>query len=174
MVKQAPDVNESVEKNIEKNIEKIYDKLELWLSDVTSHELTNVIEVVEQTKKYALAAEALSEEKVSQFIQNFRYDLKEFYQLNQKQAQHSLYLGLINETFWQNLAKVTDQSQVEWAELCDDFEHQGDYRCGDIIGFGELKCNNCQQTMAISHLTTVSECLHCGGSEFTRLAYKDE
>ncbi|WP_440875496.1 zinc ribbon-containing protein [Thalassotalea sp. PLHSN55] len=154
-------------------IENIYGKLSEWLSDVQAHELTSVVELVEKTKQYAKAAEALPEEKVKQFIDNFNYDLNQFYQLNQQQAEHSLYLGVLNETFWQLLAKMTDKSQVEWAELSEDFAHKGHYQCGDIIGFGDLKCDQCEQSVAISHLTTVSECIHCGGTAFTRLPYTD-
>lgn len=152
-------------------IENIYLRMSDWLDDVQRHELTQIVDVVEKTKQYALAAEALPEEKIKQFVDNFTYDLNQFYLLNQQQALHSLYLGVMNETFWQLLAKMTDQAQVEWAELPDDFDHDGQYSTGDVIGFGELKCNHCDARISISHLSEVGQCLECGQGEFTRLPY---
>ncbi len=152
-------------------IEKLYEKMASWLDDVKQHEFVNIVELIEKAKQVAVAAESLPEEKVTQFVQNLTYDLKEFYQLNQNQASHSIYLGILNETLWRALAKVTDQSQVEWAELCEDFDHDGEYNCGDVIGFGELECKNCHKTLSISHVSVVSECMHCQGTQFTRMPY---
>lgn len=150
--------------------ERIYQQASHWLTDVKEHELVNIIELVEQSKQFALAAEAIPQQQVSQFIENLRYDLKEFYQLNKEDADHSLYLGLMTETFWQSLANITDQSQVEWAELTDDFEHDGIYQEGDMIGFGVIACQECKQTLTITHLTQISSCIHCGHSTFKRQA----
>lgn len=152
--------------------EKAYENIANWLADIKEHELTSIIEVVEQAKQYLLAAEALPEQKVSQFAENLRFDLKEFYQLNQKQANESVYLGLMNETFWRALAKVTDQSQVEWAELCEDFEHDGIYQKGDFIGFGELECLSCHHRVAITHFTEIGECFQCKNDKFERHSYQ--
>ena len=148
-------------------IERIYGKLSSWFTDVKAHEITRIVEVVETAKGILMAVESLPEERVRQFIDNFRYDLQDFYQQNQSQAQHSVYLGLLNEEFWDTLAKMTDRSQVEWTELCDDLEHHGVYRSGDFIGFGILECQQCHEKMTISHLSEVSDC-SCGGTSFVR------
>ena len=154
--------------NTASNQENLYSKLLHWLDDVNAHEMTDFVEFIEHAKAYFNAAEALPEAKVKQFIDNFTYDLNEFYRQNQSDAKHSVYLGLLNETLWLNLARMTDKSQVEWAELSDDFQHQGTYQTGDVIGFGELACKKCQQTITIYHLSEVSDCANCGGSEFFR------
>ena len=125
---------------------------------------------VEKAKSYLAAAENIPEEKVKQFIENFRYDLKEFHQQYNAQLQHSVYLGLLNERFWSTLVNVTDKSQVEWAELSDDFKHHGQYESGDTIGFGELECIECHQSIMIHHLSEVYDCLNCGGHKFIRKA----
>ncbi len=150
------------------NFNDFYHRLATWLSDVKKHELTHVVELVEQAKVVLKAAESIPEEKVKQFVDNFKYDLHEFYQQNQEEAKHSIYLGLLNESFWALLVKITDKSQVEWAELCEDFEHKGDYQKGDAIGFGLLECKKCHKNLLISHLSTVHECLHCGHEHFIR------
>lgn len=145
-----------------------YDRLSQWLVDVKRHEITQVVELVEQAKVILMAAEAIPEEKIKQFIDNFQYDLHEFYQQNQEQAKHSVYLGLMSESFWAVMAKITDKSQVEWAELCEDFAHKGNYQTGDLIGFGILECQACHKTLIINHLSEVMDCLHCGHQHFVR------
>ena len=76
---------------------------------------------------------------------------------------------MLNETFWSNLAQLTDKSQVEWAGLVADFEHDGIYKAGDVIGFGELVCQQCDEKIHIMHVSEVGVCAKCGGDSFTRL-----
>ncbi|GAA5138819.1 zinc ribbon-containing protein [Thalassotalea piscium] len=145
-----------------------YHKLSMWLTDVKKHEVTEIVELVEQAKVILSAAESIPEEKITQFIDNFQYDLHEFYQQNQEQVKNSTFLSLMNESFWALLVQITDKSQVEWAELCQDFKQNGDYQEGDIIGFGKLTCVKCNNTILISHMTKVGKCLHCQHNHFKR------
>ena len=149
-------------------IVELYQNISKWIEETKEHEITQIVDVVEHVKVYLVAAESIPEEKVKQFIDSFIYDLNEFYQHNQAQVKSSLYLGLINESFWQLLASMTDKAQVEWSELKDDFEHDGIYQVGDYIGFGELECQRCHQSLSINHLSQVSECIECGGKYFIR------
>jgi len=148
---------------------EVYQNLNAWLNEVKEIQKPKVIELLAKAKLYAKALEDMSEEKLSQFVDNFRHDLHDFYQQNQSQAQHSIYLGLLNEALWLNLAQLTDKSQVEWAELLDDFDHDGIYHRGDIIGFGELCCEQCQHTLKVFHASELGVCANCGGDSFTRL-----
>lgn len=148
---------------------EVYQELNNWLDEMKSIQKPKITQLVKQAKLYIEAAENMSQEKVNQFTDNLKYDLHDFYQQNQSQAQHSIYLGLLNETLWSNLAQLTDKSQVEWAELMDDFEHDGIYKAGDIIGFGELVCQQCDQQITITHLSEVPACAECGGDSFIRL-----
>ncbi|PKI16825.1 zinc ribbon-containing protein [Colwellia sp. 12G3] len=147
----------------------IYRKLNDWLVEVKVEQKPHIDEFIKQAKLYASAAETMSEEKLQQFIDNLKYDLHDFYQLNRTQAENSVYLGLLNETLWDNLAKLTDKSQVEWAELVDDFNHDGLYKSGDFIGFGELQCEQCDEITTIVHFSQIGECVHCGSTDFIRL-----
>ena len=147
----------------------VYQNLNAWLNEVKEIQKTKITALIKQATLYAKAAEEMSEEKLSQFADNLSYDLHDFYQQNQSQAKHSIYLGLLNETLWANLAKLTDKSQVEWAELVDDFKHDGVYHRGDIIGFGEIACQHCQHTLTLMHASELGVCAQCGGETFTRL-----
>jgi len=146
----------------------LYQNISKWIEDTQAHEITKMVDLVEQAKAYLIAAESIPEREVKQFINSFIFDLNEFYRQNQRQAKNSLYLGLMNESFWQILATMTDKSQVEWSELIDDFEHNGIYCVGDYIGFGELECQKCHQTLSITHLSKVSSCIECDGQQFIR------
>lgn len=148
---------------------EIYRKLNNWLVEVKVEQKPHIDEFIKQAKLYADAAETMSEEKLQQFTDNLKYDLHDFYQLNRQQAENSVYLGLLNETLWDNLAKLTDKSQVEWAELVDDFEHDGVYKSGDFIGFGELQCEQCDEITTIMHFSEISDCANCGAKDFIRL-----
>lgn len=151
-------------------LQDIYKNLARWGEDSKTHELTSVIEFVEQAKTILFAAEQIPERQVKQFVNSLKYDLVDFYQQYQADAKHSVYLTLLNETLWSNLAQMTDKSQVEWAELMDDFEHDGKYCTGDHIGFGELECQACQHRVIYSHASVICDCINCGGDQFTRLS----
>jgi len=151
--------------------QKLYQALVVWAEDVNKHEITNIVENIEQSKLYLQAAEQLPEDKVKQFIDNLRFDLKDFFQQNQAQAKNSLYLALLNESFWKNMQEITDKSQVEWSELDDDFKHNGEYKSGEFIGFGLLECRHCKEKITYSHASDVADCFACGGSTFTRLPF---
>lgn len=151
--------------------QELYQALVTWAEDVNQHEITDIVTKVEQSKLYLQAAEQLPEEKVKQFIDNLRFDLKEFIQQNQAQAKHSLYLGLLNESFWKNMQAITDKSQVEWSELDDDIKHHGIYKTGDFIGFGLLECQHCHEKITYSHASDVIDCFSCGGSSFIRMPF---
>ena len=133
----------------------LYQAVVTWAEDVNQHEITDIVEKVAQSKLYLQAAEQLPEEKVKQFVDNLRFDLKEFIQQNHAQAKHSLYLGLLNESFWQNMQAITDKSQVEWSELDDDFKHHGEYKSGDFIGFG-LMLKNIKKRFLITYLKNLN------------------
>ncbi|WP_286265649.1 zinc ribbon-containing protein [Thalassotalea atypica] len=153
-----------------KGFQEVFVQMSNWLEEVKRHEVTKMVEFVEQAKLYAKAAEALPEERVGQFIENLKFDLSEFYQHWQSDREHSIYLGLMNESWWATLAEMTDKSQVEWAELSDDFAHDGVYKAGDFIGFGELECKQCHQVHLYTHFSEVLECTECGHNQFGRKA----
>lgn len=145
-------------------------QLSTWLEDIKQHEVTRMVEVVEQAKLYAKAAESIPEEKIGQFIDNLTHDLAQFYHQLQADSKHSIYLQLLNESWWSTLAEMTDKSQVEWTELADDFAHDGIYRAGDYIGFGELECQQCHQTYVVTHFSQAYSCPECGHDVFKRNA----
>ncbi|MFT6903124.1 MAG: hypothetical protein ACJAXS_003346 [Colwellia sp.] len=157
-------------KKKQSQIQELYQKLQTWLEDTKDNEIRSAVELLEQAKTILIAAEQIPEQQVKQFIANLKYDLGDFYQQYQADIKHSIYLELLNENLWSSLAQITDKSQVEWAELMDDFQHQDGYHVGDYVGFGQLKCKACQHCVTYSHPNVVTDCITCGGQDFDRLS----
>lgn len=149
--------------------EQVNHHFKTWLESVKQSELLDVNEFLRQTKENLLKAEQASEAMVEQLMVNLQHDFSEFYQQTKTEAKHSVYLALIKERCWQELAELTDKSQVEWAELADDIQHHGEYQQGDVIGFGILQCQKCKQQLHITHLSEVAECAECGHDKFIRI-----
>ena len=157
-------------KKEQSGVQGIYQKLQTWLENTKDNEVRSVIDVVEQAKSFLHAAEQIPEQQVKQFIANLKYDLSDFYQQYQADVKHSVYLDLLNESLWENLAQITDKSQVEWTELMDDFQHQDGYHSGDYVGFGQLQCQACKHCVTYNHADVVTDCIACGSSDFQRLS----
>ena len=151
---------------------EVYQNLSDWLDEVKEIQKPRVDELIKQAKLYAKAAEGMTEDKLNQFTANLKYDLHDFYTQNQTEIKHSIYLNLLNESLWSNLAQLTDKSQVEWSEFYEDIEHEGQYNTGEYIGFGELECKQCHEKSSYSRLSQINNCQHCNGSQFIRNAFK--
>jgi DNA-directed RNA polymerase subunit RPC12/RpoP len=72
------------------------------------------------------------------------------------------------EELWEQLSQITDKTQVEWAELLEDFRHQGVYYQGEYVGMGRYRCSQCQQSIDYTHPAELLCCSHCGGVQFFR------
>tara|TARA_R110000744_G_scaffold33782_9_gene79224 strand:+ start:199 stop:684 length:486 start_codon:yes stop_codon:yes gene_type:complete len=157
-------------KKEQSSVKEVYQKLQTWLEDTKDNEVRSIAGFLEQAKAIVIAAEQIPEQKVKQFIANLKYDLSDFYQQYQADIKHSVYLDILNESLWENLAKITDKSQVEWSELMDDFQHKDGYHVGDYVGFGQLQCQTCLHCVTYSHANVVTDCINCGGKDFNRLS----
>lgn len=68
-----------------------------------------------------------------------RRDLEEFalsYQESRDELQDSVFMRVIKESIWQQLADITDKTQLEWREVFQDLNHHGVYHSGEVVGFG--------------------------------------
>ncbi|KGJ97181.1 zinc ribbon-containing protein [Thalassotalea sp. ND16A] len=159
------------EKN--KEYQSVFDKIYLWLKDAKKSEIQSIQQWVNKADEIITAAEQVSINEYQLSVNSFKQDLLGFYQHNKDDAENSLYLTSISEGMWQHLAKMTDQTQIEWSELVDDFDHDGTYQTGDTIGFGRIQCQGCGRTVDITHASTVVQCPDCGGHEYSRQAFSE-
>ena len=86
-------------------------------------------------------AEDLTRDEVRQVTQAVRRDLEEFarsYQESRDEFTDSVFMRVIKESLWQELADITDKTQLEWREVFKDVSHHGVYHSGEVVGLGNL------------------------------------
>lgn len=152
--------------------QSVFDKVYDWLQQAKKDEVAHIMNWVAKANEYIKAAEDISVNEYQLSVDDFKRDLFGFYSANKQAEPQSLYVKSLKEGMWQHLSHMTDQSQVEWSELVDDFEHDGVYKTGDAIGFGRLECQQCGQSVDILHASTVTSCITCSGNSFIRTPLK--
>lgn len=148
-------------------------KYQQWLHDLTEtleqasqQQLQNMLEVAETFKAYLKAGKELSAYESQLFVETLKRQWTEAKEqaANDAAQQPSMW----TEELWQQLSLITDKTQVEWAELIEDFKHQGVYYQGEYVGMGRYRCSQCQQSIDYTHPTELLCCAHCGGVQFFR------
>ena len=121
----------------------------------------------------------LSEIQIEQLTSAVRRDLHEFarnYTENQQAEKDdgtdSVFMRVIKESLWKELADMTDKTQLEWKEVFKDVNHHGVYHSGEVVGLGNLVCENCQFSLAVYTPEILSKCPKCGHTEFSRHAFE--
>lgn len=126
------------------------------------------------TEKYLNAVSELTSDEIELIREYYRADLQSFarsYQQYQQSFHDSpFYQGLV-DTFWQSLADVTDKTQCAWRELLTDDPHHGQYQAGEWVGLGQLRCQQCHASRAITRPTQLTPCDHCGHTIFIRTSF---
>lgn len=107
-----------------------------------------------------------------QVLQALRRDLGEFarsYEENlSEEFNDSVFMRVIRQSLWKELADITDRSQLEWRDVFEDLNHHGVYHSGEVVGLGKLVCENCHFTREIYTPETLSRCPECGHDKFQR------
>lgn len=62
------------------------------------------------------------------------------YEESLKEESDSVFMRVIKESLWQELADITDKTQLEWREVFRDLNHHGVYHSGEVVGLGNLVC----------------------------------
>ncbi len=73
------------------------------------------------------------------------------YEESLKEESDSVFMRVIKESLWQELADITDKTQLEWREVFQDLNHHGVYHSGEVVGLGNLVCEKCHFHLPISH-----------------------
>ncbi|MDN3652562.1 hypothetical protein QWY77_07260 [Thalassotalea ponticola] len=152
--------------------DSLVERVNDWLGQAAPAEMKSIEQWVEKAEQLLDAAAQVSVTEYQLSIDSFKRDLLGFYHSYQHDAQHSTYLANLQEGMWHHLANLTDQTQIEWAEFVADVEHDGVYKTGDVIGFGQLVCMQCRHVIDICHATEVTDCPKCGHNRFIRQAFE--
>ncbi|MBD8162959.1 zinc ribbon-containing protein [Erwinia persicina] len=117
----------------------------------------------------------LTKNEIDDVSRAVRRDLEEFarsYAENQEELSDSVFMRVIRQSIWKELADITDKSQLEWREVFQDLNHHGVYQSGEVVGLGNLVCEHCQFTRAIYTPEVLTRCPECNHDQFVRQPFE--
>lgn len=131
--------------------------------------------LVEQARARVVQTGELTRTEVDEVIRAVRRDLEEFamsYSESQDDEEDSVFLRVIKESIWQELADITDKTQLEWREVFQDLNHHGVYHSGEVVGLGNLVCERCHFHLAVYTPDVLPLCPKCGHDQFQRRPFE--
>ena len=131
--------------------------------------------LVEQARARVAQTGELTRTEVDELIRAVRRDLEEFamsYSESQDDEEDSVFLRVIKESIWQELADITDKTQLEWREVFQDLNHHGVYHSGEVVGLGNLVCEKCHFHLAVYTPDVLPLCPKCGHDQFQRRPFE--
>lgn len=153
-----------------------YQQLLSTLSQRLEQGERNIDELVEDARQRLLATGELTPVEVDHVTRAVRRDLEEFARSYHEDLaddnDDSVFLRVIKESLWQNLADITDKTQLEWKEVFKDVNHHGVYHSGEVVGLGNLVCERCHHSIAFYTPETLPLCPECGHDQFHRQPFK--
>lgn len=131
--------------------------------------------LVEQARARVSQTGELTRTEVDELTRAVRRDLEEFaisYGESQDELKDSVFMRVIKESIWQELADITDKTQLEWREVFQDLNHHGVYHSGEVVGLGNLVCEKCHFHLAVYSPDVLPLCPKCGHDQFQRKAFE--
>lgn len=135
-------------------VAQYYRELVASLSERLKNGERDIDELVASAERRLNEAEDLTRDEVRQVTQAVRRDLEEFarsYQESRDEFTDSVFMRVIKESLWQELADITDKTQLEWREVFKDVSHHGVYHSGEVVGLGNLVCEQCHYHFGVLH-----------------------
>ncbi|MFJ5481941.1 zinc ribbon-containing protein [Pectobacterium actinidiae] len=131
--------------------------------------------LVLSARKTLQESSELTQKEIEQVIQAVQRDLEEFarsYNESQDEFTDSVFMRVIKESLWQELADITDKTQLEWREIFKDVNHHGVYHSGEVVGLGNLVCENCHYHIAFYTPEVLPLCPKCSHDLFHRQPFQ--
>ncbi|MEI7367526.1 zinc ribbon-containing protein [Pectobacterium sp. 1950-15] len=131
--------------------------------------------LVQSARKTLQERSELTQKEIEQVIQAVQRDLEEFgrsYSESQNEFTDSVFMRVIKESLWQELADITDKTQLEWREIFKDVNHHGVYHSGEVVGLGNLVCENCHHHIAFYTPEVLPLCPKCSHDLFHRQPFQ--
>lgn len=156
-------------------VAQYYRELVASLTERLKNGERDIDELVAGAEKRLNEAGELTRGEVEQVIQAVRRDLEEFarsYQESKGEFTDSVFIRVIKESLWQELADITDKTQLEWREVFKDVSHHGVYHSGEVVGLGNLVCEQCHHHLAFYTPEVLPLCPKCGHDQFQRRPFE--
>ncbi|PKF51835.1 zinc ribbon-containing protein [Enterovibrio nigricans] len=145
------------------------------IRDALKHSPEELQRWVELSERYFTAASDMTKDELALIEAYFKRDVQEFgaryNESESEKADSDLFKSLIANTLWEQLAEITDKTQLEWREVLQDIQHHGVYSAGEVVGLGILICEKCGNQTEHTHVDVLRPCLKCGNKQFSRKAF---
>lgn len=156
-------------------VAQYYRELVASLSERLRNGERDIDALVEQARQQVLQAGELTRTEVDELTRAVRRDLEEFavsYEESLDEESDSVFMRVIKESLWQELADITDKTQLEWREVFQDLSHHGVYHSGEVVGLGNLVCEKCHFHLAVYTPDVLPLCPKCGHDQFQRRPFE--
>ncbi|EOY5094282.1 TPA: zinc ribbon-containing protein [Citrobacter amalonaticus] len=156
-------------------VAQYYRELVASLSERLRNGERDIDALVEQARQQVLQAGELTRTEVDELSRAVRRDLEEFaisYEESLEEESDSVFMRVIKESLWQELADITDKTQLEWREVFQDLSHHGVYHSGEVVGLGNLVCEKCHFHLAVYTPDVLPLCPKCGHDQFQRRPFE--
>ena len=156
-------------------VAQYYRELVASLSERLRNGERDIDALVEQARQRVLQAGELTRTEVDELTRAVRRDLEEFavsYEESQEEESDSVFMRVIKESLWQELADITDKTQLEWREVFQDLSHHGVYHSGEVVGLGNLVCEKCHFHLEVYTPDVLPLCPKCGHDQFQRRPFE--
>jgi predicted nucleic acid-binding Zn-ribbon protein len=156
-------------------VAQYYQELVESLTERVKQGERDIDELVASAEKRLRDVEDLSRDEAEQITKAVRRDLVEFarsYQESKDDFTDSVFMRVIKGSLWQELADITDKTQLEWRELFKDVSHHGVYHSGEVVGLGHLVCEKCHHSVTFYTPDILQKCSNCGNNQFQRRPFE--
>ncbi|MEW7314068.1 zinc ribbon-containing protein [Buttiauxella gaviniae] len=156
-------------------VAQFYRELVASLTERLRNGERDIDELVASARKRMNETGELTRTEVDEVTRAVRRDLEEFarsYNESQDEFTDSVFMRVIKESIWQELVDITDKTQLEWREVFQDLNHHGVYHSGEVVGLGNLVCENCHFHLAIYTPDALPVCPKCGHNQFSRRPFE--
>ncbi|WP_373558466.1 zinc ribbon-containing protein, partial [Klebsiella pneumoniae] len=124
-------------------VAQYYRELVSSLSERLRHGERDIDALVTQAREKIVRAGDLTQSEIESVIAAVKRDLEEFarsYEESHEDESDSVFMRVIKESLWQELADITDKTQLEWREVFQDLNHHRVYHNGGGGGLGQPGC----------------------------------
>lgn len=156
-------------------VAQFYRELVSTLSERLRNGERDIDALVEQARMKISQSGELTHREVETLTKAVRRDLEEFARSDeesQDELTDSVFMRVIKESLWQELADITDKTQLEWREVFQDLNHHGVYHSGEVVGLGNLVCEHCHYHLAVYTPDILPRCPKCGHDQFQRRPFE--
>lgn len=156
-------------------VAQYYRELVASLTERLKNGERDIDSLVASAEKRLNEAGELTRDEVEKVTLAVRRDLEEFarsYQESRDEFTDSVFMRVIKESLWQELADITDKTQLEWREVFKDVRHHGVYHSGEVVGLGNLVCEQCHHHLAFYTPEVLPLCPKCGHDQFQRRPFE--